>query len=264
VEKWYQGEWGLILGSSSGFGLATAKKLAFRGMNLFGVHFDRRAAMEKINQEISEMKSQGVEVEFFNYNAVDEEKRKQTIQAMKERMGDAPLRCILHSLAFGTLRDYFADDAEEEITPAQMEMTLNVMAHSLVYWVQDLRRENLIREGTRIFVMTSSGGGRVWPHYGAVSAAKAALESHIRQIALELAPYGVRANSICAGVTDTPALRKIPGHEALIEGALARNPSKRLTTPEDVGNVVALLSHPDAAWMTGNVIYVDGGEEIVG
>ncbi|MEW6235777.1 MAG: SDR family oxidoreductase [Candidatus Omnitrophota bacterium] len=264
MEKWYRGEWGLILGSSSGFGLATAKRLAFRGMNLFGVHFDRRGAIDKINQEIDEMKSQGVEVEFFNYNAVDEEKRKQTIQAMKERMGHAPLRCILHSLAFGTLRDYFAENIEAEITPAQMEMTLNVMAHSLVYWIQDLRREGLIQEGTRIFAMTSSGGGRVWPHYGAVSAAKAALESHIRQIALELAPYGIRANSICAGVTDTPALRKIPGHEALINGALARNPSKRLTNPEDIGNVIALLSHPDAAWMTGNVIYVDGGEEIVG
>src|SRR5439155_1274446 len=80
----------------------------------------------------------------------------------------------------------------------------------------------------------SSGGARVLPQYGPVSAAKAALESHIRQLASELAPRGITANSIRAGVTDTPALQKIPGHETIKEVARRRNPSGRLTTPEDV------------------------------
>ena len=65
-------------------------------------------------------------------------------------------------------------------------------------------------------------------------------------------------------MTDTPALRKIPGHEAIIAGALRRNPSGRLTTPEDVARAIAALAHPDTYWITGNVIGVDGGEEIVG
>lgn len=112
--------------------------------------------------------------------------------------------------------------------------------------------------------MTSAGGHRVWPSYGPVSAAKAALESHIRQIALELAPMGITANSIQAGVTETPALAKIPGHEEMVASAKRGNPSGRLTTPQDVADAIAVLALPGTHWMTGNVIRVDGGEDITG
>ena len=72
------------------------------------------------------------------------------------------------------------------------------------------------------------------------------------------------ANSIRAGVTDTPALRKIPGHELMIAGVQQRNPSGRLTTPPDVARMIAILSLSASQWTTGNVIGVDGGEEVVG
>lgn len=112
--------------------------------------------------------------------------------------------------------------------------------------------------------MTSSGGTRVWPTYGPVSAAKAALESHCRQLALELAPFGITANAVRAGVTDTPALRKIPGNDMMIDMAMQRNPNKRLTTPHDVADAIALLVHSEAAWISGNVLGVDGAEDIIG
>jgi enoyl-[acyl-carrier protein] reductase III len=265
LERVFEGKYGLILGSSSGFGMAIAKALAARGMNIFGVHFDRRAAMKQINEDIESMKSNGVDVEFFNGNAADEEKRKNTIEVIREKIKDGQgLQVLVHSLAFGSLRSYCAKSQDDELTPKQMDMTIDVMANSLVYWTQDLRRHKLLCKGSRIFAMTSAGGHRVWPYYGAVSAAKASLESHIRQLALELAPEGIRANALCAGVTDTPALRKIPGNENLINGALEGNPSGRLTTPEDIAGVVALLAQPEADWITGNVINVDGGEDIVG
>ena len=92
--------------------------------------------------------------------------------------------------------------------------------------------------------------------------AKAALESHTRQLALELAPLGIAVNSLRGGVTDTPALRKIPDNEKLIAIATQRNPHHRLTTPADLGGAIVALSHPGADWITGNVINVDGGEEI--
>ena len=137
------------------------------------------------------------------------------------------------------------------------------MANSLVYWVQDLKKANLLSKGGRIFAMTSTGSQRVWGTYGAVSAAKATLESHIRQIALELAPMHITANSICAGVTDTAALRKIPGNEKMTEMARAKNPYKRLTTPEDVAQSIVALSLPHTYWLSGNVLGVDGGEMVV-
>jgi NAD(P)-dependent dehydrogenase (short-subunit alcohol dehydrogenase family) len=181
-------------------------------------------------------------------------------------MNGSGFRVLLHSLAFGTLKPFAADNPDDSISQANMDMTLDVMAHSLVYWTQDLLWRGMLGKGSRIFAMTSAGSERVVPNYGAVSAAKAALESHIRQLAYELAPRGITANAIRAGVTDTPALRRIPGNEKLIEGALARNPSGRLTTPVDIARFIALLAKPGPAadWVTGNVLGVDGGEDIVG
>ncbi len=259
-------EWALILGASSGFGEATALELARAGMHIFGVHLDRRATLPHVEDVIARIRSHGREAIFFNVNAADEEKRQEVLDQIAGQFAKAPgtVRVLLHSLAFGTLKPYLAESAEEQLTKPQMEMTLDVMAHSLVYWVQDLVRRRLMTAGGRIFAMTSSGGTRVFPTYGAVSAAKAALESHIRQLALELAPLGITANAIRAGVTDTPALRKIPVHEQLIRQAQQRNPHGRLTTPADVAAAIAVLSHPNTYWMTGNVIGVDGGEDIVG
>jgi NAD(P)-dependent dehydrogenase (short-subunit alcohol dehydrogenase family) len=111
--------------------------------------------------------------------------------------------------------------------------------------------------------MTSAGGERVWPSYGAVSAAKSAIESYIRQLSFELAGMGVTCNALRAGVTDTPALRKIPEHEIMMQFSRARNPMGRMTLPEDVANAVALLASSRSQWITGNVIGVDGGEFIV-
>src|SRR5262249_25961569 len=160
------------------------------------------------------------------------------------------VRVLVHSLAFGTLKPMTSENQDDELTPAQINMTLDVMAHSLIYWVQDLVRENLLREGSRVFAMTSSGSVLVARTYGAVSAAKSALESHVRQLTLELAPRGITVNAIRAGVTDTPSLQKIPGHHAMIQTALQRNPSGRLTLPVDVARAIAVLSLPETNWLT--------------
>ena len=110
--------------------------------------------------------------------------------------------------------------------------------------------------------MTSEGNTKAWKHYAAVSAAKVTLEAITRNIALEFAPYGIKANCIQAGITDTASLQQISGSEKIKEHTLLRNPFKRLTTPDDVANVVYLLSKDEASWINGSVIPVDGGEHI--
>jgi enoyl-[acyl-carrier-protein] reductase (NADH) len=154
--------------------------------------------------------------------------------------------------------------AEEVINRHQLELSADVIGHSLVYWVQAFLKAGLMDRAARIFAMTSIGGSRAVPNYGPVSAAKATLEAHIRQLAVELAPAGIIANAILAGVTDTNALRQIPGYEKIMEVARQRNPNRRLTQPEDVARCIAALCHPATYWLTGNTLHVDGGENIVG
>ncbi len=264
AENTLAGKWALILGASSGFGGTTALELSRRGMNIIGVHLDRRGAMVGVEELVKKVQANKVQALYFNVNAADPVKRQEVLDHVQPKLGGSPITVFMHSLAFGTLKPYLTADPKEQVTKDQMEMTLDVMANSLVYWVQDLVARQMLGKGSRIFAMTSSGGSRVWPTYGAVSAAKAALESHIRQLAMELAPYGATANCIRAGVTDTPALRKIPGNEQMMEYAKLRNPYHRLTTPEDVSQAIAILANSGADWVTGNVIGTDGGEDIVG
>jgi enoyl-[acyl-carrier protein] reductase III len=262
-----EGEWALILGASSGFGEAVALELAGLGMNIFGVHLDRKGTLANVDRITGQIRSAGREAVFFNANAADPEKRQEILNEIESRLGTSSgqpsVRVLLHSLAFGTLKPFIAKAPGDAIAKSHMDMTLDVMANSLIYWVQDLISRQVMRRGGRIFAMTSAGGARVWSTYGAVSAAKAALESNIRQLTLELAPLGITANAIMAGVTDTPALRKIPGSDEMIRLAERKNPAGRLTTPKDVAEAIGLLSHPKAQWVTGNVLCVDGGEFIV-
>jgi enoyl-[acyl-carrier protein] reductase III len=255
-----KGEWALVLGASSGMGEATALELGRRGMNIAGVHLDRKNTLPHVDEIVAAIRKQGGRAEFFNANAADEGKRREILDQLGPLLDGRKIRVVLHSLAFGALKPFFAAKEEDRISKSQLEMTLDVMANSLVYWVQDLVARQFIGQGSRIFAMTSAGGARMWTSYGAVSGAKAALESHIRQIAVELAPLGISANALRAGVTDTPSLRKIPGHEEMVTMATARNPGKRLTTPEDVAKAVAALSAEGIEWLTSNVISVDGGE----
>jgi enoyl-[acyl-carrier-protein] reductase (NADH) len=210
----------------------------------------------------ADVRAAGAPAHFFNVNAADDEKRTHVCDRTRELVGDRRLRVVMHSLAFGTLKALVDGDASQQTTKAQLEMTLDVMAHSLVYWVQALHARGLVGEGTRIFAMTSSGGTRVMPFYGAVSAAKAALESHVRQLALELGPKGVAVNAVRAGVTDTPASRKIPVADYLFQEARRRNPGGRLTEPDDVAGAIVALSLPETRWISGNVLGVDGGEDV--
>ena len=258
----------LVLGASSGIGAATARALARAGMDIVGVHLDRRATMPQADAVRADIEAAGRTAWFFNVNAADDAKRRAVLADVASRLeargrGET-VRVLLHSLAFGSLRPLVAGEGDETLTRLQIEMTLDVMATSLVYWTQDLLAMGALRPHGRVFAMTSGGSTQALPSYGAVGAAKAALESYVRQLAVEGASRGFTANAICAGVTRTPALERIPGHELLIERALAKHPQKRLTTPEDVASCIAALAVPETDWMNGNVVRIDGGEGAAG
>ena len=256
-----KGSWCLVLGVSSGMGRATALALAREGVNIVGLHLDTGAMAEAALELEAELRMSGVDAHLFNANAASGSTRSELVPRIAQLTGEGGVRVLLHSLAFGSLVPFIPTrDDVPAITSRQLAMTLDVMANSLVYWVQDLFSARLLRPGASVFAMTSAGDTKVSANYGAVSAAKCALESHVRQLALELAPSGVAVNALRAGVTLTPSLERIPEHLELVERARSANPHGRLTRPEDVAEAVVRLSLTDSSWVTGNVIGVDGGE----
>ena len=265
--------WALILGASSGMGEATSLALAAAGYRICGIHLDFRAALQHVEEVKAGIVAAGSEALFINLNAADDGKRAAALQALAARFDESRaagrhpyVRVLMHSLAFGSLVPFLADDPKAAVDRKKMEMTLDVMANSLVYWVQDLVRGGFLERGSKIYAMTSEGSSRVIPSYGVVSAAKAALESHCRQLAMEFARRGagVAVNAIRAGVTDTPALRKIPESARMVEVTLARNAHGRLTTVQDVADAIVRLSEGDSDWISGNIIGVDGTEFVTG
>ena len=265
--------WALILGGSSGMGEATALTLAKAGYNICGIHLDFRAALAHVAEVTAAIEAEGVEALYINMNAADDEKRAGALAALRERFDAAEaagrkpyVRVVMHSLAFGSLVPFLDEDPKVAVDRKKMEMTQDVMANSLVYWVQDLHRGGFLGNGSKIYAMTSEGSTRVVPSYGVVSSAKAALESHIRQLAMELARLGtgITANAIRAGVTLTPALMKIPEHDMIIEAATRRNPTGRMTTVQDVANAIVALSGEGTGFISGEVIGVDGAEYVTG
>jgi NAD(P)-dependent dehydrogenase (short-subunit alcohol dehydrogenase family) len=307
--------WAVILGGSSGFGLATAKKLSRHGMNICIVHRDRKGAMKHIEMEYQEIRDTGVQVLTYNVNALSPEGLKETLDGLQAGMGsDGRVRMLLHSIAYGNLKlltqehpethtkhekllnklsqemglskdslqsafDKLFDQGEEKLvgiaSPAKYNneallldedfaLTIYSMGSSLVTWVQEIFKRKMFATDARVLGLTSEGNEIAWRGYAAVSAAKVVLESIARSIAVEYAPYGIRANIIQAGVTDTPALRLIPGNTHLKATAKLRNPFNRITTPEDVANFIYLMCLDEAAWANGNIIRIDGGEHISG
>jgi NAD(P)-dependent dehydrogenase (short-subunit alcohol dehydrogenase family) len=309
--RFSQRDWGLILGGSSGFGLATAHKLSSQGMNLLVVHRDRRGAMARIEPEFDAIRARGVSLVALNTDALDPAARSEVLDRLAAELGhEGKVRLLLHSIAFGNLKlvvpertvdrqalpalaaalgveqsrlagavdELFAsglDDLASLATPPSypasafleeedFARTIHSMGTSLVAWTQELLARGLFAADARVIGLTSEGNEVAWKGYAAVAAAKVALESVARAMAVELAPYGVRSNVVQAGITDTAALQAIPGHDHLKAQARRRNPFRRLTTPADVANVIYLLSTDEAAWINGEVLRVDGGEHVSG
>lgn len=260
--------WALILGSSSGIGLATAQKLAQEGYNIFAVHRDRRGSMARINAAFDAIRNDhGVSLVAFNENAVSPEGRQNILNGISDHLGEGRIKVVLHSIALGNLKPAAPDlnnpgDTSQLLNEEDFAITINNMGYNLLFWTQDLCKRSMFASDARVIGLTSEGNLKAWQGYAAVAAAKCTLESVCRAMAKEFAPFGIRCNVVQAGVTETPALKLIPGNDSMLESARQRNPFGRTTTPEDVAGVISLLCREEAKWINGSLIHADGGEHI--
>jgi NAD(P)-dependent dehydrogenase (short-subunit alcohol dehydrogenase family) len=267
-DKQFSGWWTIILGGSSGFGLATIEKLVLHGMNI-AVLYRETANGERLLKEkfLNLANSSGVTILPFNINALDGAGRSLFIQKFTAAVDKKHcVRLLLHSIARGNLKplvvlqDAGAKENNETLSNEDIQLTTYAMSTSLLDWARLLLKEQLFCQDARIIGLTSEGAHKFWEGYAAVSIAKASLESLTTYMSIELGKYGLRTNLIQAGITETPSLKKIPSSKKLIEMSVARNPLGRMTRTEDIANVIYLLCTDEASWINGAVIHVDGGE----
>ncbi|GAB3932701.1 SDR family oxidoreductase [Mucilaginibacter myungsuensis] len=261
----FAGLWAIILGGSSGFGFATAEKLASKGMNLAVLFREPSGPAKKATEALAEIAAENnVEILSYNLNVLDNSSRISFIDefGIPDRLGKVKL--LMHSVARGNLKPLVEPKGETGqhslLTVEDIQMTSYAMGNSLLDWTRDILNAGLFHQDSRIIGLTSEGADKYWDAYAAVSIAKASLQSLTTYMAVEFAPYGLRTNLIQAGITNTAALQRIPGSDKLVEIAETRNPLQRMTVPGDVANVIYLLCTDEAAWINGALLHVDGGE----
>ncbi|MDP4216220.1 MAG: SDR family oxidoreductase [Bacteroidota bacterium] len=259
------GRWAIVLGGSSGFGLAAVEKLARHGMHVASLYRETALVERPVREQYTRWAAAaGVKIIPFNINALDTGARLQFLSEFKAAAGDVPcVRLLLHSIARGNLKPLMGIDAASTLSKEDIQLTGYAMSTSMLDWARSLIEERLFLPDARIIGLTSAGAHKYWESYAAVSIAKASLESLATYMAVEMGKYGLRTNLIRAGITATPSLKKIPGSKQLIEMSTSGNPLGRMTTAEDVANVIYLLCSEEAAWINGSVIHVDGGEHCV-
>ena len=260
----FSGLWAVILGGSSGFGLAAVEKLAKYGMNVAVLYRETSVADKLLKEKFTQIATpNSITILPFNINALDAGGIEFFI---KEFIGHAETRSVkllLHSIARGNLKPLAMkadDDTSKLLSIEDMQVTTYAMSHSLLDWTRALLRADLFHADGRIVGLTSEGAHKYWESYAAVSIAKASLESLTKYMAVEFSAYGLKTNLIQAGITETPSLKRIPGSDGLIKMGRDRNPLGRMTKPNDVADVIYLLCTDESFWINGSLIHVDGGE----
>ena len=244
-----RGKVGLVTGSSRGIGKAIALRLAENGVDLVVNYVRHRQDAEATARLIEE---KGARCLVVKANVANDEDLQGMFALIKSEFGH--LDFLISNAASGVLKPAL------ELSSRHWNWAMEINARALLSLTQ--QAVPLMSKGARIMAVSSMGAVRAVENYTAVGASKAALESLVRHLAVELGPLGINVNTISAGAVDTEALKKFPNRQQILDGALQRTPLGRLTTPEDVADVALFLCSDLAAMIQGQTIVVDGGYSI--
>lgn len=246
------GRCALVTGAARGFGRAIALRLGTEGVKV-AVNF--RRSMSDAQAVVDEIKAAGGDAFKVRADIGKEDKIDKMFDIIRDEFGR--LDIVVANAAFGVPGNLI------DTTPKHWEVTLSASARSLLDMAK--RAAPMMKDGYgRIVSITSDGGQRVIPGYGAVGPAKAALESLTRGLAVELAPQGILVNGILAGLASTRSSHSIPGATEVIGHAKFHTPVGRIVDGHDVAKIVAFLCSYEADMICGQFITVDGGRNIMG
>lgn len=249
--------WVVIFGGSSGIGLATARKLSTLNYNLIIVHFDRKKQLIDIAPDLYINK----EIICINTDVNRKEGKEKIQETIKNKLPKDSISLFLYSIT-GANVGSITEDASD-LGLEKMMFTHHSMSHGLYFWTIWFLEQKYFIEKARVIGLSYSGSSRYVKGYGYPGIAKASMEATLRYLACETGKYNLRCNIITAGVMDTPALKAIPDNKKMLQKANETNPSGRLTNPEDVADVIYLLMQPEADWINGANLHVDGGEHLM-
>ena len=241
----------LITGGARGIGKATALKLARSGCDIAIVYYN---SSDEANILIDEIKSLGRHAVAFQANVADHQSVKDLYAQFKEHFHH--LDFLISNAASGVLKPAL------KMSTKHWRWCMETNALALNHLVSEGR--SLMPSGSRVLALSSLGAHRAIPNYAFIGASKAALEALVRSLSLELAEFGISANTVSAGVVDTDALKHFPNRQHLLDEFEASSLAGRPLTPQDVADTIYLLCLPEAAMIRGQTIFVDAGYSVVG
>jgi enoyl-[acyl-carrier protein] reductase III len=235
-----------VTGGSRGIGKAIALKFAELGASKVAIGYLRNDSAAEAAAE--ELRAAGAEPVLVRGNVSSD-------RVAGEVAALGPLDALVHNAATGVIRS--ALDAEKK----HWDWTLDANAHALLALTRAAAPQ--MQPGASIVGISSLGSVRVLENYVLVGTSKAALESLVRYLAVELAPRGIRVNAVSAGVVETAALEHFPNKDEMVRMARERTPASRMVEPADVADAVAWLCSPGAEMVRGQTLVVDGGYSLL-
>lgn len=251
MNKNLEGKVALITGGARGIGRATAIKLASQGCDIAINYYNSSEEADKLCSELQEM---GVKSIAIQASVADKNSIQDMLATFKENFNH--LDILISNAASGVLKPAM------DMSLKHWRWCMETNAFALVSILQNVK--DIMQPGSRVVALTSQGSHRVIPDYAFIGASKAALESLVRSLSVELAPQGITLNAVCAGAVDTDALKHFPERERLLKQSEQRSLAGKNITPEDVANTIYLLCLPEAEMIKGQTITVDAGYSIVG
>jgi enoyl-[acyl-carrier protein] reductase III len=250
VTRDLEGKVALVTGGGRGIGRAITLGLARRGANVVICYLRNRRAAEETCSSVEEHAVKALSV---RANVGDESHIDRLFETIHETFGR--LDVLVSNAATGVMREL------SELDARAWDWTMN--ANARAFFLCAKNSVALMPAGGSMVALSSGGARRVLPGYTIVGASKAAIESLARYLSVELAPNKIRVNVVSPGVVDTEALRYFPERESMLADAIAKAPSGRLATPEDVARAVDFLTSESASMVTGHSLVVDGATSLV-
>jgi enoyl-[acyl-carrier protein] reductase III len=236
----------LVTGGTRGIGKTIALRLASEGAARVALGYMRNDAAAEAAAD--EVRKAGAEPLLVRGNVASD-------KVIAELASHGPYAVVVHNAATGVIKP--ALETEDK----HWDWTLNANARALLSLARACAPD--MESGSSIVAISSLGAQRVLENYVLVGTSKAALESVVRYLAVELAPRGIRVNAVSAGVVETEALDHFPNREAMLHSGKTRTPAGRLVEPDDIAGAVAFLCSPDALMVCGQTLIVDGGYSLL-